>query len=256
MKRYLCVVATLLMIPAAVAAADLSATLTGAGGDQGFAVLVTGSNSIDYTVVTNGIGTPTRAYIAQGNGAFVELNAAFANGSATGTVSTSAANISALNANPGNYTVRVEGPGGNLQGTLAGTGSGGPGPDPEPGECPSGYFTDPGYPDFCFRVGITAAGGAAVPTRRESGCIDETVCVSGAIPGRSELFIRIIGPRPNGFLWPTLVRFTPSEVRVDILQRSSGTTKSYTLPAVPSDSDELSGLQDREGFLPEGSGGS
>jgi hypothetical protein len=74
--------------------------------------------------------------------------------------------------------------------------------------------------------------------------------VSGAVPGRSEVFLRVIGPRPNGYLWPTIVRFTPSRVEVDVQQISTGITKTYVLPAIPPDSDVLPGLQDRTGFLP------
>jgi hypothetical protein len=74
--------------------------------------------------------------------------------------------------------------------------------------------------------------------------------VSGALPGRSEAFLRIIGPRPNGFLWPTIVRFTPSRLVVDMIQRSSGASNQYVLPAVPPGTDDLPGLQDRLGFLP------
>lgn len=114
---------------------------------------------------------------------------------------------------------------------------------------PPGFFADPAYPDFWFKVEITA-GGSVIPGVREPDCIDETVCVSGALPGRSELFLRIIGPRPNGFLWPTLVRFTPSRVDVTIRQISSGDEQKYTLDAVPPGTDELPGLQDRMGFLP------
>ena len=74
--------------------------------------------------------------------------------------------------------------------------------------------------------------------------------VTLAVPGRSEVFVRVIGPRPNGYLWPTIVRFTPSLVQVDVQQISTGITKTYVLPAIPPDSDELSGLQDRTGFRP------
>jgi hypothetical protein len=70
------------------------------------------------------------------------------------------------------------------------------------------------------------------------------------VAGRSEVFLRVIGPRPNGYLWPTIVRFTPSRVEVDVQQISTGITKTYVLPAIPADSDELTGLQDRTGFLP------
>jgi hypothetical protein len=89
-----------------------------------------------------------------------------------------------------------------------------------------------------------------VPGAREPDCIDETVCVSGALPGRSEVYVRIIGPRPNGFLWPTIVRFTPSRVVAEIRQLSTGEQQTYDLPIVPPGVDELSGLQDRTGFLP------
>jgi hypothetical protein len=86
--------------------------------------------------------------------------------------------------------------------------------------------------------------------RREAACLPETACVSGALPGRSEVFLRIVGPRPNGFLWPTIVRFTPSRLVVDIRQLSTNQQRTYELPAVPSGVDDLPGLQDRFGFLP------
>lgn len=114
-----------------------------------------------------------------------------------------------------------------------------------------GYFTDPEFPGFRFRVRIVDQGsGQTFQGRRETSCINDTVCVSGQVAGRTETFIRIIGPRPNGFLWPTIVRFTPSRVEVDIQQTSTGVTKTYILPAVGPNDDNLSGVQDREGFLP------
>jgi hypothetical protein len=121
--------------------------------------------------------------------------------------------------------------------TPAGTGGGG------------GYLTTTAIPNFQFKVRIF---NTTTPTAgsKETDCIPETLCVSGAIAGRSEVFVRVVGPRPNGYLWPTIVRFTPSRVEVDVMQISTGITKTYVLPAVPSDSDELSGLQDRTGFLP------
>ena len=78
----------------------------------------------------------------------------------------------------------------------------------------------------------------------------ETVCVGGAVPGRSELFLRVIGPRPNGFLWLNLVRFTPSRVEVEIEQLASGERKTYVLEQVPSQSDQLPGRLDRQAFSP------
>ncbi|HEY0511308.1 MAG TPA: fibronectin type III domain-containing protein [Thermoanaerobaculia bacterium] len=112
-----------------------------------------------------------------------------------------------------------------------------------------GYLTSPAFPDFRFKVRIFQTS-TPLAGNKEPVCVPDTLCVSGAVPGRSEVFIRIVGPRPNGYLWPTIVRFTPSRVEVDVQQISTGITKTYVLPAVPADSNELSGLQDRTGFLP------
>jgi Tol biopolymer transport system component len=117
-------------------------------------------------------------------------------------------------------------------------------------ECPSDYLTDGQYPGFCFQVTLTPAGAAPLRGSKESDCVADTVCVSGALPGRTEVFLRILGPRPNGYLWPTLTRFTPAAVEVKVLQLSTGLEKTYTLGAVPPGLDDLSGLQDREGFVP------
>jgi plastocyanin len=113
-----------------------------------------------------------------------------------------------------------------------------------------GFLTTPAFPGFRFRLRIFQGAGEPLLGRKEDACLPETLCVSGALPGRSEAFVRIIGPRPNGFLWPTLVRFTPSRMVVEIQQVSTGITKIYELAAVPPESDSLSGLQDRQGFLP------
>ena len=60
----------------------------------------------------------------------------------------------------------------------------------------------------------------------------------------------IIGPRPNGFLWVNLVRFTTSRVEVWVQKRSGGEIRYYDLPAIPGDSDDLSGLVDKQAFTP------
>ncbi|MFL6258178.1 MAG: fibronectin type III domain-containing protein [Thermoanaerobaculia bacterium] len=166
-----------------------------------------------------------------------------------GTVSANATQARIVNLTPQtSYTFRVRAVNGNLGSgpsnqvtatTPAGGGGGGN----------DGYLTSSAIPNFRFRVRIF---NTSTPTAgvKESDCIPETLCVSGAVPGRSEVFLRIIGPRPNGYLWPTIVRFTPSRVEVDIQQISTGITKTYVLPAVPPESDVLPGLQDRTGFLP------
>jgi photosystem II stability/assembly factor-like uncharacterized protein len=110
-------------------------------------------------------------------------------------------------------------------------------------------FTPPAFPGFQFTVRIFS-GGVEQPARLEADCIAETACVSGAVPGRSELFLRLIGPRPNGFLWTNLVRFTTSRVEVEVRQLATGVTRSYVLAEVPRDSDALPGLVDKEAFVP------
>jgi ELWxxDGT repeat protein len=111
------------------------------------------------------------------------------------------------------------------------------------------FFESPALPGYRVAVRITA-GTSQPPVRRESACIAETLCVSGAVPGRSEVFVRVVGPKPNGFLWPTLARFTSSQVEVWIEQKATGARQYYLLPAASADSDDLTGLFDREGFVP------
>lgn len=124
---------------------------------------------------------------------------------------------------------------------LAPSGTGLPGPL---------TFISPAFPDFRFTIRIFS-GAEEQPVQLESDCIPETVCVSGAVPGRSELFLRIIGPRPNGHLWVNLVRFTTSRIEVEIEQLSTGDRNTYVLDPVPRESDELPGRVDKEAFLPQ-----
>lgn len=113
-----------------------------------------------------------------------------------------------------------------------------------------GFFTDSEFPDFRFRVVIEPPNTEPFPATRLEDCQEDTVCLAGALPDRPELYIRILGPRPNGYLWPTLVRFTPSKVSVEIEQISTGERQTYVLDAVGPGDDTLAGLQDRTGFLP------
>jgi ELWxxDGT repeat protein len=117
-------------------------------------------------------------------------------------------------------------------------------PDPPPGD----WIMSPSLPGFRIKGRITS--GSEVRSVRSEPCLGETVCLSGAVPSRPELFVRVIGPRPNGYLWPTLVRFTTSQAEVWIEQVSTGVLRYYLLEAVPRDSDELKGLVDRTGFRP------
>ena len=124
-----------------------------------------------------------------------------------------------------------------------------PGDPDDPDDPDDTWLTTPEIPGYRFRVRITADG-VERPVRREADCIPETLCVSGAVSGRSELFVRIVGPKPNGRLWPTLVRFTTSSVEVWIEQLATGDTRHYVLEGAVPGSSDLDGLFDRDGFEP------
>jgi hypothetical protein len=116
--------------------------------------------------------------------------------------------------------------------------------DPPPPSAPP--LTSSQYPGFLFWVRISdTRPGTTVPD-----CLPETVCVAGAIPTRAEVFVRIVGPKPNGFLWPNVVKFNTTKTEVWIRQVSTGVTRYYLLPALPTDSDTLPGVVDKTGFLP------
>ena len=122
-------------------------------------------------------------------------------------------------------------------------------PDP-PASPPGPPLTSEELPGFEVRARITSGSGAWTPGRAEPDCLPETLCVSGAVEGRSEVFVRVVGPKPNGKLWPTLVKFTTSTVEVWIKQISSGLTKYYRLEGAAPGSGDLPGLFDRDGFEP------
>jgi hypothetical protein len=120
-----------------------------------------------------------------------------------------------------------------------------PAPPPEQG------LTSPRVPGFRVWVRITARSGEARWGAAEPQCLTETLCASGALPGRTEVLVRVIGPRPNGFLWPTLVKLTTSQVEVWIEQLATAELRYYLLPGATSGDDTLPGLFDRFGFAPE-----
>ncbi len=123
---------------------------------------------------------------------------------------------------------------------------------PPPEECgvlPGPDLVDSDFPGYRFRVEIVNGAGS-LPAVSESQCLAETLCVSGALPGRTEAELRLIGPRPNGYLWFQVVRFTPSELRIEAEKISDGTCRAYTLDAIPPASDALDGFVDRMAFLP------
>lgn len=114
-----------------------------------------------------------------------------------------------------------------------------------------GWLTSPSVPGFEFHVTLTTAAGSMLGSL-EPGCIPETACVSGAVPGRPEVFVRVVGPKKNGYLWPTLVKFSTSEVEVWLRQTATDEVRRYELAGARPGFDELPGLFDRTGFQPAG----
>lgn len=110
----------------------------------------------------------------------------------------------------------------------------------------TGAITTTAYPGYTFwvRIGDTRIG------TQTSVCVPETVCVAGAISTRAEVFLRIVGPKSNGYLWPNVVKFNTAKTEVWIKQTSTGRIRYYNLPALATDSSTLPGLVDKTGFLP------
>lgn len=112
------------------------------------------------------------------------------------------------------------------------------------------WLQTPEQPDFEFQARITPPFGPVILGARETDCIAETLCIAGALPGRPELFAKIIGPRPNGFLWVQISRFTPSGVELWVRQVGTGEVNYYSLDPVGRSSNLVCGFQDREAFQP------
>lgn len=140
----------------------------------------------------------------------------------------------------GNGEDRFEGHDGTLGGNTAfGTPSVPAGP----------WMTSPDMPDFRFKVRLTTGGTSRMATQ-VADCVEQTVCAAGVFPDRPEVFLRVVGPRSNGYLWPIVIRFTNAQVEAWIEQISTGEVNYYILDFIGADSNELSGVNDRFGFLP------
>ena len=73
----------------------------------------------------------------------------------------------------------------------------------------------------------------------------ETFCLGS---GTAEVLVRVMGPKPNGYFWPMMARFTPATLEVWVQQRKTGKIRYYKLNAPPAGSSELDGYFDRLGF--------
>ena len=122
MRKLVTILAVLALVPAMAMADDLSANLSGGGG-QGFASIQTSGSSVSFGIIVNGNFNPTNAAILQGGNVFLNLTSNFTNGTAVGTVSATSEQVNSLNNNTGNFTLRVQG-NGNATGTLVNNGAG------------------------------------------------------------------------------------------------------------------------------------
>lgn len=121
-------------------------------------------------------------------------------------------------------------------------------PAPVPDPPSADWLTAPLLGDFQVQVRISVDG-TIQPTRQETaGCDMETVCVSGAVPGRVEVLVRVPGPRPNGCFWPTVTKQTLSTVEVWVERISTGEVNYYLLDGSSPGSSDLPGMFDRGGF--------
>ena len=111
------------------------------------------------------------------------------------------------------------------------------------------WLTSPEMPGFRAKVRIGGDEPAPRWGRAADDCLVRTICAIGARADQVEVLVRVIGPRPNGFLWPTVLRFTPARVEVWIERTTApGGVRYYDLPALPREDSELPGLLDRLGF--------
>jgi ELWxxDGT repeat protein len=117
---------------------------------------------------------------------------------------------------------------------------------PKPPQPPGRWISYPTVPGFRVQARLTADGQSRLLSK--AACAADTFCLSGAVPGQTELLVRVTGLRPNGYYWPMLARFTPATLEVWIEQRKTGKVRYYRLNPPPAGSSQLDGLFDRLGF--------
>lgn len=132
-------------------------------------------------------------------------------------------------------------------GTLVGNTAFASTPAPPAGD----WISAPSLPGYRVKVRITPPGDDPFIAGEVVDCVPETICIAGALPARSELFVRVIGPRPNGYMHAQVIKFTPSRVEVWIEQTGTGVVNYYDLEQLPADSEQLPGFVDKTAFLPE-----
>jgi hypothetical protein len=125
------------------------------------------------------------------------------------------------------------------------------GPAGQAGPPPAEHALEsPELPGFRVWVRITPSGGTSLWGTRAEPCLAEALCVAGALRDRAEVIVRVVGPKPNGFLWPTIVKLSTSQAEVWLEQIASGDVQYYLLPGASPGSELLPGMFDRDGFRP------
>lgn len=116
MKKAILAAVCVALLPAAAFAASLSANLSGGAG-TGLATVMIDGETISYTVLVSGLENPSIAFITDG-ATTVDLGASFTGGSASGSVTDSAAGDIA--ANPTDWTFEVSNGTQTIAGALMG----------------------------------------------------------------------------------------------------------------------------------------
>jgi hypothetical protein len=132
-----------------------------------------------------------------------------------------------------------------VEGFVVGNAGGGSGPPSSP--LPIESLELPG-----FHVWVRFSPQATAPSWATlvEPCLAQALCAAGLLPARAEVIVRLIGPKPNGFLWPQIVRFTTDQVEVWVQQKATGVTRYYLLSGGSPGSETLTGRVDRHGFKP------
>ena len=113
-----------------------------------------------------------------------------------------------------------------------------------PAPPPGAWLESPRLPGFRFKVQI-----GQIVGQQEPACIARTLCVRGAVRGRSEVFLRVSEPKPDGRRWPSLIKLTTAAADVWVLQTATGHLRHYRLKGSGLAGSTLPGILDREGFL-------
>lgn len=115
--RVFVVAALLGLVPVAAAAQSYTANLTGDAG-TGFATIQIAGDTIDYSILTSGLDSPTEASLTNGSDITIVLTTSFSGGSAIG--ETSSADAAEVTANPSAFSVEVTNGSDILSGVLQG----------------------------------------------------------------------------------------------------------------------------------------